>query len=482
MFRRLILTYHGLAEPIKASLWFTISSVIQRGISLLTTPIFTRLLTTEEYGVYSVYQSWYSIIIIFTTLNLYAGVYNNGMTKWPEARRQYTSALQGLSTTITILCFLIYLCSMKFWNKLLGLSTLFVLSIFIEVLFVPAFNFWASGQRFNYEYKKLVGVSVGMGIASPVLGVIAVVLSPHKAEARVLSYVFVQVCVGLAFYIYNMYEGKKFFIKKYWIFALKFNIPLIPHYLAQTVLNQADRIMIAEMVGKGEAAIYSVAYTISMMFTIVTSAINNTFIPYTYKAIRDKKYKDLKKNASFLVLFVGAACIVAMAFGPEIIRIFAAPEYYDARWVVPPVAEALLFMFIFPLFCNIEFYFEQTKFIMVASGLAAAINVGLNYVAIKMFGYVAAAYTTLICYILLAIAHYIAHRKICREEGIYFELYDMKFILAISAVSLCIMMGMTLVYDSFAVRYAVIAMIVIVIVVKRNVVINKLREIKEGNN
>lgn len=480
MLKRVIQKYQRLADPIKASLWFTISSVIQRGIALLTTPIFTRLLTTEEYGVYSVYQSWYSIIIIFTTLNLYAGVYNNGMTKWPDVRKQYTSALQGLSTTITILWFFIYLCSVEFWNRIFGLSTLFVLSIFIEVLFVPAFNFWTSSQRFDYKYRKLVGISVGIGIASPVIGVIAVLLSPYKAEARVLSYVFVQVCVGLVFYIYNMYKGKKFFIREYWAFALKFNIPLIPHYLAQTVLNQADRIMIADMVGKGEAAIYSVAYTISMMFTIVTNAINNTFIPYTYKAIRDKKYKDLKKTASFLVLLVGTSCIVAMAFGPEIIRVFAAPEYYDARWVVPPVAEALLFMFIFPLFCNIEFYFEQTKFIMVASGMAAAINVGLNYVAIKMFGYVAAAYTTLICYILLAIAHYIAHKIICKKKNINFELYDMRFILAISFISLCIMVGMTLVYDLFVVRYSIIALIVVSLGMKRNVVIDKLREIKAG--
>ena len=93
--------------------------------------------------------------------------------------------------------------------------------------------------------------------------------------------------------------------------------------------------------------------------------------------MRDKKIKDLKGSSNFLVLFIGLACIVAMAFGPEIIRIFASPEYYAARWVVPPVAEALFFMFVYPLFCNIEFYFEKTKIIMVASGVAAIVNIGL---------------------------------------------------------------------------------------------------------
>lgn len=471
--------YGKLSDPVKASFWFTISSVIQKGIALLSTPIFTRLLTTEEYGVYSVYQSWYSIILIFTTLNLYAGVYNNGMTKWPDDRPRYTSALQGLSTTITIICFLIYLVGMRFWNNLFGLSTLFVLAIFIQVLFEPTFSFWAASERYDYKYKKLVGISLLMGVGSPFLGILAVLSTSYKAEARVLSYVFVQVCVGLVFYILNMSRGKKFYVKDYWKFGLAFNIPLIPHYLSQTVLNQADRIMISNMVGKGEAAIYSVAYTISMMFTIVTNAINNTFIPYTYKAIRDKKYKSLKSNASFLVMMIGLACILAMAFGPEIIRIFAAPEYYSARWVVPPVAESLFFMFVFPLFCNVEFYFEQTKFIMVASCVAAVANIGLNYIGIQRFGYIAAAYTTLICYILLSVAHYMAYRIICKRKEIDFELYDIRLIVILSIVSIGVMLFMTSIYDYTLIRYGIILIIILLALIKKKIIIEKFKELKK---
>ncbi len=475
-----IVKYNALSEPVKATIWFTICSVIQKGISLLTTPLFTRLLTKTEYGVYSVYQSWYAIILIFTTLNLSAGVYNNGMTKWPNDRARYTSSLQGLSTSITLVWFIIYLSFIEFWNRFFGLSTIFVVAIFSEALFVPAFSFWAAGQRFDYKYRELVLVSIGIGVVSPLLGCFAVMWSVHRAEARVLSYVFIQVCVGLYFYLTNLYRGKVFYIKEYWLFAMKFNIPLIPHYLAQTVLNQADRIMIASMVGKGEAAVYSVAYTISMMFTIVTNAINNSFIPYTYKAIRDKRFTELRNTANFLVLIVGTACIIAMAFGPEIIRVFAATEYYDARWVVPPVAEAVLFMFLFPLFCNVEFYFEETRFIMFASGGAAVLNVALNYIAVSMFGYVAAAYTTLICYILLTVTHYIAYRMICSRNDIHFEIYDMKYILLISTASLFIMAGMLFIYDYYIVRYSVLILISGIMVIKRKTIVDKLYEMKRG--
>ena len=70
----------------KAALWFTICGFVQKGISFITVPIFTRLLTTEQYGVVSIFYSWESIFIIFCTLNLFSGVFNNGMIKYENDR------------------------------------------------------------------------------------------------------------------------------------------------------------------------------------------------------------------------------------------------------------------------------------------------------------------------------------------------------------------------------------------------------------
>ena len=114
--------YRNLPVEVKSTIWFVVCNILQRGISLISTPIFTRLLTTEQYGVYSVYQSWYSIIAVFATLNLYCGVFNNGLTKYPEDRSGFTSAMQGLSTTVTLALAVVYLLGMSFWNKMFQLD------------------------------------------------------------------------------------------------------------------------------------------------------------------------------------------------------------------------------------------------------------------------------------------------------------------------------------------------------------------------
>jgi len=305
MIKTLIRKYKQLSDPLKAGLWFTICTVIQRAIALLTTPIFTRLLSPDQYGVYSVYQAWFSIIQIFATLNLFYGVFNNGMTKYADDRNNFTSAMQGLSTTITILLFVLYICCRKWVNSLIGLESIYLYAMFVELLFVPAYNFWMAEQRYDYKYRTMAIITIAMAFISPCIGVISVSLSTyHKAEARVISYIFVQAVVGIYFYIYNFRKSSHFYNRGYWSFALRFNIPLIPHYLSTTLLNQVDRIMIGNMVGIGEAAIYSIAYTIATMMNIVTQAISNTFTPYIYKELKEGKIQNIRKNSNSLVVFV----------------------------------------------------------------------------------------------------------------------------------------------------------------------------------
>lgn len=475
----LIDKYKRLSAPVKASLWFTICSFFQKGISFITVPIFTRLLTTDQYGVFSVYNSWYSIISIIATLNLSAGVYNNCMTKYPEDRNRVTSAFQGLSTTVTAILLIIYLVDVEFWNSLLQLSSLFVILMFLEVAFMPAYSFWTVGKRYDYKYVGIVILTAIISIGSPLLGIVAVLSTKYKAEARVISYVLVQMVVGIIFYVYNFSKGKKFFSKEYWLFALKFNMPLIPHYLSMTILNQADRIMISQMVSRSAAAVYSIAYSVSSIMSMVTGAINSSFIPYTYKALKEKKYVEIRKNANILLVLVGGISLFTMAFGPEVIRIVGGKEYYDAIWIIPPIAASVYFTFLYPLFANVEFYYEKTIGIMIASCIGAIVNIILNYIFIGIFGYHAAGYTTLVCYIIFAVAHYFFQRRILLNElHIQKDIYDIKVVVGFSILELVSMVGMTMTYRHTLIRYGIITALCVIAIIYREKIWNRIKLIK----
>ena len=101
--------FKGLSTPVKASLAFMICSFMQRGISTLTTPIFTRLLNTEQYGYYTIFTSWLEIVSVFTTLKLAGSVFTQALVKFDDERDVLTASTASLGTTITCLITLIYL-------------------------------------------------------------------------------------------------------------------------------------------------------------------------------------------------------------------------------------------------------------------------------------------------------------------------------------------------------------------------------------
>lgn len=457
----LIKKYNNLSAGMKASIWFVVCNILQRGISLLTTPIFTRLLTKEQFGMFNVYTSWYNIIAIFTTLHLSASVYTKGLIKFENQRDEFTSSMIGLSSTVTLLFTAIYLIFRRQFNDIVGLPSVCILAMFAESLFYPAYTFWSAKERVDYKYKKVVLFTLVMSLASPVIGVLCVRATEYKVEARILSFVFVQVIMGAIMYIMLMWKGKKFFSRKFWKYALFFNLPLIPHYLSLIILQQSDKIMIEKLTGSGDAALYSIAYTIGQMLLLVTNAINFTYIPFAYRTLKEGNEESLGKRSYQLLYFVSVSLVIVICIGPELLKLISTPVYYEAIWVIPLVAAASFFQYFYNLFTVVEYHFEKTVFVMIVSVMSAVLNIVLNYVFIRQYGYIAAAYTTLFCYLLTGVSHYTFSKHIyCKKTGKKWFINGYKVFLP-AAFVLAMMFGMLLIYNYTVVRYCLLGVIAV---------------------
>ena len=469
------LKYKNLSIPAKAGLWFTICGFIQKGISFITVPIFTRLLTTEQYGIVSVYNSWLSLVSIFCTLNLFAGGFNNGMLEYEDRRKQYLSAIQGLITSITCAWFVIYFLSRKFWNSLFEMNTALVVVMFAEVLISSALSLWSSRERYEFRYKHLVIVTISNAVFASLFSIVAICLSDSRyaAEAKIVSHALVVFVICGIIYIQNLCRGKIFFDKLIWRNALLFNLPLLPHYLSTMVLNQADRIMISKMVGDSEAGIYSVAYSAAMILNIIVTSINNSFAPWIYGKLKEKDYNPIKRTATSL--FAGFSIILAIliSFAPEAIQILAGDKYSEAIIIFPSVATSLYFVFMYQIFANVEFYFKKNKFVTYASVTGAILNIFLNYIGISIWGYVAAGYTTLICYAVFGIAHYYFMLKVTNKEIPSIILFDGRTVFALGGGLLLFSIVMNVLYAYTFIRYLILVLIVIAIIINRN----KIRDI-----
>ena len=206
----------------------------------------------------------------------------------------------------------------------------------------------------------------------------------------------------------------------------------------------------------------------AMILNILTTSINNAFAPWIYQRLKEEKYRDISSVCNKLFLFVAVALAFMMAFSPEVISILAPSEYYDAVYVIPPLAISLYFMFMYQIFANVEFYFEKNKFIMLASIFSAGFNVFLNYIFIKELGYIAAGYTTLVCYVILGISHYIFSDKVakkCIKDNIH--LFDIKIVIGISCILMIFGLIMLLLYKNLLLRYGLILIMCMIFFIKR---------------
>ena len=466
----LINKYKNLSKPTKASLWFVICSVVQKGIAFVVTPIFTRLLFPEQYGVYNLYSTWLNIFTILITFNMSYGIFNNAMVKFEEDRDQYISSMLGLMLLTSIIAFIVYFSFKDYINKLTGLSTFIMIAMLLKILFTPAQNYWNAYQRYTFNYIALIILTLLMAFFTPLISILLIMFVGMQADGRVLSALIVQIIIGGCLWIVQFNRGKKLYIKAYWKFALSLGIPLIPHYLAQIVLNSSDKIMISKICGDDYVGYYSIAYSIGMVIQLFSASVNNSLIPWTYQQLKLKSYDLLKRIVNILLSFFALLILLFIAFGPEFVKIMAPIEYYSARWVIPPVAGSVFFVFLYTVFGNVEFYFGKTKQIAFASTACAIANVILNLVSIPVFGFIAAGYTTLICYIFFSLFHYCMMNKICKKELPGVNVYNSRIIFLISIVFVILIVIFAILYDYAVLRYSFITLAGIILLIKRNYV------------
>ena len=462
--RKCYARYKNLSIVAKATLWFLFCTILQKGVSFFLTPIFTRLLTTEEYGLYIVYASWIEIFTIFTTLRLNWATFNKGMSKYKNDRDSYTSTMQTITFLLTCVVFIFYLLFREQVNALTELPTAVMVAMFTVLAVSPATEFWTVRNRYEYNYRPIVFRTVFMTVISAIACVIVVVLSSESKKGYGLIYcsATVSVCFGLFFFIYNLRKSNCVFNKEYAGFALSFSLPLLLHYVSQYTLGHFDRIMIQKMVGKSAVGIYGVAYSIGSLIRLVTVNLNRAIVPWQYECLEKREYKKLDDAMFGILLVVAGISFVFSCFAPEILRLYASEEYYSGIYVIPPVSMGLYFSFLYTIFANTEFYFEKNKFSMFISLPVAGLNILLNFIGIHLFGYIAAAYTTLICYIVFSFSHYFYMKKSIMASEKIEKIFEFKRILILSIFVLIVGFAIIYLYNSYVIRYCIIAFVAIV--------------------
>lgn len=463
------------SDGVKSSIVYTLSSLFSKGLAIITLPIFTRIMSSSEIGVVNLFNSWYSMISVVATLSLTSGGFQLALKEFRDRRDQYVSSVLTLTSGMAVLLAVVYFINPSFWNELTKLSTPLMTLMFVELLLSPAQSFWLARQRYEYKYKVVAVVTFSSALIASLISVFAVITASRQGlenlgEIRLFANYAVLLSYALIIWISIYHKGKTVYNRQFWKFSLSLSIPLIGNSIAAQIMSVSDRTMISHMVNNSAVGIYSTLYTVSSISLLVWQAINASFIPYLYENIdKNEKEKDIRELSTKLLAAFSVVAFLMTLFAPEIVRILATEEYYEAIYIMPPIAGGVFLTSVSNMYSNLLIYHKKTKFIMVSSITAATVNVILNYFGIKAFGYLAAAYTTLIAYIVLAIMQGIVatrvHKNVLSTDAM--RIYNSKLIIILSIISILLCMSCLLLYRYYIVRYLILVVACAVAYVNR---------------
>ena len=411
-------------KVVKSSIWYTIANVSIRAVAIITTPIYTGMLTEADYGRANTFNSWIEIFNVFACLCV---VYSIGRAKLDYKDRfdEYMSSLQGLSSSfgfILLIFAFIFREALSSWIKY---EVPLAVGLFAYLCVSPSVEYMMQKCRYEYRYKENILISVITCLGQVALSITLMLLfNDSRYIGKILGVMIPTALMGIVFYIRFIVQGKVFYNKEYWLYALKIGLPMIPHALAMILLAQMDRIMIKNMIGDAEAGLYAFGYTFATLLMIFTNAIGQAWLPWFNETLfaggRDR-IRGIQKKLVLLGCFLSFCFIVAAPEGLMILAI-SNNAYWVAKFVVPPVVLGTLAQYFYTNYVNVEIFLKKTHVIAIGSCTAAAINYVLNSMFIPKYGYVAAAYTTLASYLILMIMHFVTVRFILHEK-VYDDAY-----------------------------------------------------------
>lgn len=388
----------------KASTYYFIGNIFNRGISFLTVPIFTRILTTYDYGIITTYNSWVIMLAMILGFALHSGI-RLAYIDYKNNFDDFTSTTVFF-TIITSLFFGILILAL---NRILNINinhTLLVLCLLqsISTAIITDYNYYLMMQ---YRYKLRTAIMILPNLISIILSIFTVLflVKNNIFMGRIIPTAITHIILGFVVLIAVFKKSHVLLKWEYLKYGLAISVPLIIHGIALNILSQSDRMMITWLANASQTGIYSLIYNFSMIASVITTSLEGIWVPWFLQKMELRQQDEIKKMAINYINLMTYVMVCLIFVSPEIVKLLASEAYWEGISIIPPVVLANYVIFMYSLYVNVEHYYKKTLYITVNTLIAAVCNLVLNYLYIPKYGYFAAAYTTIISYMLSFVLH-----------------------------------------------------------------------------
>lgn len=426
-------------EVIKHSGNYLVASLATRALAFISIPVYTRLLSTDDYGIVSVFFSLVNILNVLLAFN-----FDTSVSRYYYDKISDHDFKTFVGTTILAVVFLAVLNGLVFFNFADNIADYLNLPVKVVYCLVPMALLNLNGLLFIQIYQPLkLSKPVALSSLSRVYIGFACSISLiliFKSE-KYLGQVLGQIFAGLLMLIYwgrkiYPYVRLKFSLSHF-KYILSYSVPLIPYALSGVLIEQFGKIALGKVDGISQAGFYTLAVSVASITAIVTEVTHMAWYPYYMEYMKSGNYKQHDEDLFRIFKLTLVAAMSVAAFGYEIGFILAKKDFTSALYLVPILVLGYVFhQFSYAYMRNVS-YVKKTvymSFIVLSAGI---INVLLNSFFIPLFGEIGAAVSFVISYLCMALSSWSISLFILKVHCISFnKMFRLVLLLVIFIVPL----------------------------------------------
>ena len=403
---------------------FTISSFGSKILVFFLVPLYTNILTTEQYGIVDTITTMTGLLVPVLTLLISEAVLRFALDSGKD-RQQVLSA--GL---LLILLSSLFMLSVGPLMKFIGGRWAFLGDYWLwvaAVYFLNSLNHCLSNYTRGLDKTRLFAVS---GILYTVVliasNLIYLLVLNMQAEGYLLAIITADtVCIFHKIICgrYGKDMTKLYCPGKLLGEMLRYSVPIIPSTVAWWVMQLSDKYVVIAFCGVAASGVYSVAYKIPSIMSAITTVFTQAWQISAIKSHGDRDNEEFVSTVyGYVTVFIVAISSVLIFFSKHLGYVLFAGDYFIAWSYVPVLILAYMFSGLSGVLASVYSAQKKTGMLFVSTSVGAVINIVLNIVLIPFYGVTAAAYTTLVSFVVTWLVRTLHVRTLLRIRVNYYKM------------------------------------------------------------
>lgn len=426
----------------KHSTVYTISNLLTKAIGVILIPIYTRFLTTSDYGIISIVIPLIQAFMIFYSFGM-SSVVSRFYFDFKDRSEEQKSFFGTILLFILILGFTISII-LSIWSKPLFLKIFPGIDFYPYILCVLWIAFFMLVYDLKLTIYRVRGQSISYGIFSVlkfvgviVLTLITVIHFKMGAFGRVISEFIIVIVLFIVIGI-SLLKDINFRINlTYLKSALKYAIPVVPHAFSGVTLGIVAKYFLNINEGLSSAGLYNIGFLIASIMNLIIYSINLSWSPFFMKLVTEKKEGAkpiISQLTTYYCLFIFFAGLSITLFSEEIVKILTTKDYYAASTIIPILIFNYIITGLYYMVSTKIFYIKSAiKFLPIITISAAVLNIIMNYFLTPEFGISGAAWSNVISTTYIFLFAYFVSQKV------YPVRYEYKRIILLSFITLLLL-------------------------------------------